>query len=175
MEQESPPSLESVPATVAVRWLSPLIRVMHERHEDMLALAMGLPPGGLEWQAGQDMGSVGGIAAHILLIEDYAIHAVAGETLVGWSGANGQGMDTLCTEPELCARIVAVDRHAKALLCEVDESRLRSRHEGNGRTVFDVLVEEMDHAAMHYGQMQVARQLFEQAHPGFVSGYQHWR
>lgn len=148
---------------------------MHERHEDMLALVAGLPAGALLWQAADAMASIGGIAAHILLVEDYAVHAVAGESLAGWMGTNGQGMDAVSSESELCARIVAVDRHAKALLCEVAEAKLRSRHEDNGRTVFDVLVEEMDHAAMHYGQMQIARQLYEEAHPGFVSGYRHWR
>jgi hypothetical protein len=175
LEQESPPSLEPVPATVAVRWLSPLIRVLHERHEDMLALVSGLPPGGLQWQAADEMASLGGIAARILLVEDYAIHAVAGESLEGWMGTNGQGMDAVISESELCARIVAVDRHAKALLCDVDEQQLLARHEGNGRSLFDVLVEEVDHVAMHYGQMQIARQLFEDAHPEFLSGYEHWR
>ena len=141
----------------------------------VLALVSGLPPWGLQWQAADEMASLGGIAAHILLVEDYAIHAVAGESLEGWMGTNGQGMDAAISESDLCARIVAVDRHAKALLCDVDEQRLLARHEGNGRTVFDVLVEEMDHVAMHYGHMQLARQLYEHAHPGFVSEYRHWR
>lgn len=164
-----------MPATVAVRWLSPLIRVMHERHEDMLELCSGLPHGGLAWNAAADMGSIGGIATHVLLVEDYAIHAVAGRSLEGWTGQNGQGMSEVAEEATLASRITALDRRAKEILCEVDEPRLRSRHEGNGRTVFDVLLEEMDHAAMHYGQMQVARQLYEQSHPDFASRYQHWR
>lgn len=175
MEQETLPSLAPVPATVAVRWLSPLIRVMHERHEDMFELVGGLPEGGLEWQPSPAMASIGGIASHILLIEDYAIHAVAGTSLAGWTGGNGQDMDRRPGELELRSRILELDGRAKGFLCEVGELELLRRHEGNGRTLFDVLVEEMDHAAMHYGQMQVARQLFEEAHPGFVSGYRHWR
>lgn len=175
MEQDPPQTLDPVPATVATRWLSPVIRVMHERHEDMLALASGLPAGGLEWQASDAVPSIGGIASHILLVEDYAIRTVAGEVLEGWTGENGQDIDLESSEAEICSRITELDARAKAILSETGEQTLRSRHEGNGRSLFDVLAEEMDHVAMHYGQMQIARQLFEDAHPDFLSEYEHWR
>lgn len=151
------------------------MRLLDERHEDMLALVSGLPSGGLDWQASDTMASIGGIASHILLVEDYAIHAVAGANFAGWTGRNGQDMDRRGGETELRSRIIELDGRAKTILCEAGEQELLRRHEGNGRTLFDVLVEEMDHAAMHYGQMQISRQLFEEAHPDFVSGYQHWR
>lgn len=140
----------------------------------MLALISDLPDGGLEWQAGDSMASIAGIASHILLVEDYALHAVSGASLTGWSGTNGQDMDRRANELELRSRILELDGRAKGFLCEVSEQALLARHDGNGRTVFDVLVEEMDHAAMHYGHMQLARQLYEQAHPEFVSEYKHW-
>ena len=141
----------------------------------MLALVADLPAGGLQWQAGAEMASLGGIAAHILLVEGYAIYAVGRETFPGWTGQNGQGMDAPIAERALRNQIVDTDRRAKDVLCDVDEQRLLARHEGNGRTVFDVFVEEMDHAAMHYGHMQLARQLYEQHHPQFESEYRHWR
>jgi hypothetical protein len=72
-------------------------------------------------------------------------------------------------------RLTVVDLALKHALESVSPARLDAMQPGGERTVGSMLVEDLDHSAMHYGQVQLTRHLYELAHPELASTYQHWR
>lgn len=154
--------------------LAGLLTVSHERHMDMIALVTGLPDGALTWAPGPEAAHISGLVMHILEVEDY-LSRVASGIGVQWDGANGSSMDLALDEAGLVARIAEVDARLKHAMESMSFERLERHAPGNERTVGSALVEDLDHCAMHYGQVQLTRHLYELAHPGFESRYEHWR
>ena len=111
---------------------------------------------------------------HILEVEDYLAN-VAGGAETAWSGELGSSMDRALNEGALVTRITDVDTHLKGALEHAPSERLESFEPASERTVGSMLVEDLDHSAMHYGQMQLTRHLWELEHPNFASQYEHWR
>lgn len=151
-----------------------LLTTTHERHTDLIALVSGLPAGGLAWAPGPQTAHISGLVMHILEVEEYLAQVASGEP-VEWEGANGSSIDLALSEASLIARITEVDQQLKAALEGLPPRRLEERQPGGDRTVGSMLVEDLDHSAMHYGQVQLTRHMYEATHPEFESGYQHWR
>lgn len=154
--------------------LSGLLTVIHERHMDMVALISGLPPGALAWPPAPDAPHLSGIAMHTLEVEEYVADVASGGQ-TEWSGELGSSMDIALDASRLISRITRVDERLKRSLESVNLERLETLEPTGERTAGSLLVEVLDHAAMHYGQMQLTRHLWEVAHPEFDSRYQHWR
>lgn len=154
--------------------LSGLLATTHERHMDMIALVTGLPEGGLTWAAGADAAHISGLTMHILEVEEHLAHLAAGDE-VHWAGKNGSSMDVVADETTLIARITEVDGALKRAIERIPPERLERHAPGNERTIGAALVEDLDHCAMHYGQLQLTRHFYELAHPRFESRYEHWR
>ncbi|MBI5949149.1 MAG: DinB family protein [Chloroflexi bacterium] len=154
--------------------LAGLLVAMHERHFDMLNLVSGLPAGALSWQAGPEMSCLAGLAEHIVEVEGFAGRVAAGEDL-RWDGRNGPPPHDSADPATLATAIVDADRFLKGVLTGITGDTLSRPQPGEDRTIGAALVEEFDHAAMHYGQMQLTRHLWEAAHPNFESTYDHWR
>ena len=141
---------------------------------DLIALVSDLPAGGLSWAPGPDAAHISGLVMHILEVEQY-LAAIAGGQDVEWAGTNGSSMDLAVGSTALVERIIEVDLALKRALETVPPARLDAIQPGGDRTVGSMLVEDLDHSAMHYGQVQLTRHLYELAHPDFASTYQHWR
>ncbi len=154
--------------------LAGLLGTMHERHFDMLNLVSGLPAGALFWAPGPEMTCVAGLAAHILEVEVFAGRVAAGENL-HWEGGNGPPPHGEDEAAALAAAIVEADHFLKGVLGRLTGDALSRPLPGEDRSAGAAIVEEFDHAAMHYGQMQITRHLWEAAHPGFEPTYTHWR
>jgi hypothetical protein len=154
--------------------LAGLLTTTHERHTDLVALVSGVPPGGLTWVPGPEAAHISGLVMHILEVEEYLARVAADEE-VEWAGTNGSSMDVALDEAGLVARITEVDGLLKQALEQVPAERLGAMQPGGDRTVGSMLVEDLDHSAMHYGQVQLTRHLYELANPEFRSRYEHWR
>ena len=154
--------------------LGPLLSTMRERHADLVNLLAGLPQGALDWRPAIAAGSLAGITGHILVVEEAALRLAAGEA-IPWPGANGEGMGDHRTEAELLAGLAALDALAARAVLALTAARLAEPQPGEERTIGAMLVEEFDHCAMHYGQAQLTRHLWEAANPSWVSPYVHWR
>lgn len=154
--------------------LTGLLTTTHERHMDLVALVSDLPPGALSWTPGPAAAHISGLVMHILEVEEYLARVASGQQ-VEWAGTNGWSMDLELEAAALTARIAEVDAHLKAALEAVPDDRLQGPEPASARTVGSMLVEDLDHSAMHYGQVQLTRHLYELAHPEFRSKYEHWR
>ncbi len=154
--------------------LAGLLCTMHERHFDMLNLVSGLPAGALSWAPGPEMTCLAGLAAHILEVEVFAGRVAAGED-PRWEGGNGPRPHGEDDTAAIAGAIVDADRFLKGVLGALTGEALSRPQPGEDRPAGAAVVEEFDHAAMHYGQMQLTRHLWEAAHPGFAATYSHWR
>jgi hypothetical protein len=151
-----------------------LLTVAHERHMDLIALVQGLPSGGLKWTPGPGSAHISGLVMHILEVEEYLSSVAAGRD-VEWASTNGSSMDVAVDERALVERITEVDAALKEAMQEMPAERLEVLQPGSDRSVGSMLVEDLDHSAMHYGQVQLTRHMYELAHPEFVTRYEHWR
>jgi hypothetical protein len=162
----------------APRGLAPLVvgllTTTHERHMDLVALVSNLPPGALSWSPGPAAAHISGLVMHILEVEEYLARVASGDE-VEWAATNGSSMDVELDALALGARIAEVDSRLKRALEAVSQERLVALQPGGDRTLGSMLVEDLDHSAMHYGQVQLTRHLYELAHPDFQSSYEHWR
>ena len=154
--------------------LAGLLGTMHERHFDMLNLVSGMPEGALAWAPGPEMACLAGLAAHILEVEVFAGRVAAGEDLRR-EGGNGPPPHAGADAAALAAAIDDADRFLKGVLGGLRGEVFSRTQPGEERSVGAAIVEEFDHAAMHYGQMQITRHLWEAAHPAFEATYNHWR
>lgn len=159
---------ERVPAV-----LRGILEVTHDRHVDMVNLVRDLPDEALNWRPGPRMNALAGLVWHIMDIEERVLRAVAGDP-AAVPGENGALLDRTGTAADVIERIAHGDAALKRTfeaLTGVDLVRGLPAWEA---TVVAVIVGESDHCAMHYGQMQLTRHLYEHLHPGFQSTYQHW-
>ncbi len=154
--------------------LGSLLSTMRERHIDLANLIAGLPEGALDWRPATDAASLAGLTAHILVVEEAALRVAAGDSLT-WPGANGEGMAERQTEAEMRAALAALNDLAARVFAALTALRLAAPQPGEERTIAAMLIEEFDHCAMHYGQVQLTRHLWEAANPGWQSPYEHWR
>lgn len=152
-----------------------LLTTMHERHADMLALVHDVPPDALVWTPGPQMSTLAGLVRHLMDVWLSTVRVAAGE-LPAWHGENGALLDATDDAPALVACIIAGDSRSKRLLPALTDARLHDRWPGSDtRSIGMALIEEGDHATLHYGQMQLTRHLYEHAHPAFAGTYAHWR
>jgi hypothetical protein len=153
--------------------LRSIVEVTHDRHVDMVNLVRDLPDEALSWRPGPRMNALAGLVWHIMDIEERVLGAVAGDP-AAVPGENGALLDRTGTAASVVERIAHGDAaliQAFEALTDADLVRELPAWEA---TVLAVIVSESDHCAMHYGQMQLTRHLYEHLHPGFHSAYQHW-
>lgn len=142
-----------------------LIATMDDRHKDMAALLTGLLDGGLDWAPAADGNSLADLARHILNIEGHVRRELSGGDLA-WSGANGTQIDAPSDAGVLSDLLEEVGQELRLVLAGVP---------AQNSAALVVAFEEFDHCALHYGQMQLTRHLWEAANPGVASRYEHWR
>ena len=159
--------------------LGGILNMMHFAHRNMCAIVADLPPEALLWKPGNEMGTLAGIVAHTMYCEAYAYRRAAGEDAeFDEEDANRNTWASTDTLEQANARIVAGDTVMKRILPEMTVERMNARFTAWGQDSTqsggDLIAEAAMHTTMHWGHMQMTRQLWEQAHPEFVGTYRHW-
>jgi hypothetical protein len=140
-----------------------LLRTTHDRHVDMTNLVSGLPPAALEWRFEPDAAPLVGLCLHILDVEEHVARVLTGGD-EAWAGENGSRMNERATAEELVAEVERVDALIKQAIEHADPASLP-----------EDLVNELDHCALHLGQMQLTRHLLDAREPDAQRTYVHWR
>jgi hypothetical protein len=158
--------------------LPPVVRAMlstaHDRHLDLAALVTGLPADALLWTPCADAPALAGLVLHILDVEGHLAAIAAGED-DHWAGENGSHILDSATKAELLDAIADADTRMRLALASLDDARLEVSASGGGQTLGEALLEDLDHCAIHHGQAQLTRNLWEAAHPEAPRTYEHWR
>ena len=144
------------------------VGLLQKCHDDILQAVEGLPPAALDWIPGREMNSIGILMNHIIGSERYMIGDIAA---LEPSNRN--------RDAEFQVHGVELDVLKKRLADNLDYARtvveklslqdLESKHVlPNGReyTVAWGLLHGLEHATLHLGQIQLTRQLWEQANVG---------
>lgn len=159
--------------------LGGILNMMHFAHRNMCAIVEDLPPEALAWKPGPAMSSLAGIVAHTMYCESYAYQRAAGED-VQWDEAvmNTQAWESDDSADGAIARIAEGDAVMKRILPVMTVAGMGGRFTAWGQETTqsggDLIAVAAAHTAMHWGHMQMTRQLWEQAHPEFVGTYTRW-
>jgi hypothetical protein len=159
--------------------LGGILSMMHFAHRNMCAIVADLPSEALMWQPGVQMGTLAGIIAHTMYCEAYAHRRAAGEA-VAWDGEwmNARAWESTADTDQALAAIVEADAVMKRILPTMTVARMSERFSAWGNDEAEsggsLIAIAAAHTAMHWGHMQMTRQLWEQAHPEFVGTYRPW-
>ena len=134
-------------------------------HDDILQAVDGLPPAAMDWIPGQEMNSIGVLLTHIIGSERYMIGDIAA---LESSNRNrdtefqAHGVELAVLKQRLSDNL----EYARSVVEKLSLQDLESKHVlPNGReyTVAWGLLHGLEHATLHLGQIQLTRQLWEQA------------
>jgi uncharacterized damage-inducible protein DinB len=145
--------------------LTDYLERLQNLHTQMQQAIAGLPPAALNWTPGPEMNSLAVLVVHTAGSQRYWIGEVAGRDpanrdreaefrVQGWDEANLL---------ELLAASLAHSQATLARLTLPDLEGQRLALDGREVTVAWVLWHALGHTALHTGQMQLTRQLWEQA------------
>jgi len=141
------------------------LELLESLHTGIHQTIEGLSTEALDWTPGPDMNSLAVLVAHIAGSERYWIGDIAGNEPSGRvreSEFQTAGVD----EAALSARLEAVLAHSRTVLerltlAELEAKRSNPR-DGREYTVAWAVFHALEHTALHLGQMQLTRQLWEQ-------------
>lgn len=142
------------------------INLLQESHNEILGALEGLPPAALDWTPGPDTNSISVLVFHLTGAERYWIGDVA-----------AQDPKERDRDAEFRVRDVEMDILKKRLADNLEYARntLReftvqdlettcvSPRDGQSYTVTWALLHALEHTALHLGQIQLTRQLWEQS------------
>ena len=151
-----------------------MLSTTHDRHLDLAALVTDLPDDALAWTPCVDAPALAGLVLHILDVEGHLTAMAAGED-DHWAGENGSHILDSATAAALRIAIADADARTKLGLASIDDARLEASAPGGDRPLGEALLEDLDHCAIHHGQAQLTRNLWEAAHPDAPRTYEHWR
>lgn len=133
-------------------------------HDDILQAVEGLSPAALDWTPGREMNSIGVLMTHIIGSERYMIGDIAAlESSNRDREAEFQVHDF--EREALQQRLNDNLEYARTVVEKMTLQDLESKRVlPNGReyTVAWALLHGLEHAALHLGQIQLTRQLWEQ-------------
>lgn len=136
-----------------------------ELHADLLKALDGLPAEALDWTPGSEMNSICVLVVHLTGAERYWIGDVALGDASGRVRAAEFEVRELTGE-DLRARITAAEAYARQALSRFSladlETTRTSPRDGRAFTVGWCLAHALEHSALHLGQVQLTRQLWEQ-------------
>lgn len=138
---------------------------LQELHNDARAGLQGLPPEALDWSPGEQMNSINVLVTHLAGSERYWI----GDVVARQDSSRDRDAEFRVeghSELELLQRLEAVEAYVQGVLealaqADLDEIRTVPRS-GREVTVGWALGHALKHTALHVGQVQVTRQLWEQ-------------
>ena len=166
MEPDNLPTLHPV--------IAGLVNVVHENHQDMIALVRGVDLEGLKWMPIRERTAhLSGIALHVLEVEEYLAGLAEGSD-EPWAKPLGSSNDLVMREADLVARIEVTDVRLKKAIGFISEERLAALCPGGERTVAEALIEDLAHSSQHVGQMQLTRQMMVKTIPMEFPAYESW-
>ena len=151
-----------------------MLSTTHDRHLDLVALISGLPGAALGWVPGPDAPALAGLVLHIVDVETH-LASIADGVDDRWAGDNGSHIRDLATSAELRDALERADARMQVAFAALDLGRLEAPALGTTETLVVVLLEDLDHCALHHGQAQLTRNMWESAHPDAPRTYEHWR
>jgi hypothetical protein len=163
--------------------LSGILNMMDFAHRNMIQIIADLPDEALVWQPAPDMGTLSGIICHAMYMEVVAIRIAAGEEVsydleFDNSEEDGSTWRTAEGREALMARIAEGDAIMKRILPTMTvagmEKRFHAFSEDSTPSGGYLIAIAATHTTMHWGHMQMTRQLWEQAHPEFRGSYTRW-
>jgi uncharacterized damage-inducible protein DinB len=134
-------------------------------HDDILQTVDGLPPAAVDWIPGQEMNSIGVLLTHIIGSERYMIGDIAALE----SSNRNRDAEFQVHNADLNVlrqRLADNLEYAQTVVEKLGLQDLESKRVlPNGReyTVAWGLLHGLEHATLHLGQIQLTRQLWEQA------------
>jgi uncharacterized damage-inducible protein DinB len=142
------------------------IRLLQQSHNEILDALEGLSSAALDWSPGPDMNSISVLVFHLTGAERYWIGDVAAQDPKERDRdaefrVHGVGMDILKKRLEdnlEYARNVL----EKFTIQDLEKTRVSAR-DGRTFTVAWALLHALEHTTLHLGQIQLTRQLWEQA------------
>ncbi len=163
--------------------LSGILQWMDFAHRNMIEIIADLPDDALIWHPADAMSSLSGMICHTMYCETYAIRRAAGED-VAYDGVYDEVEEDYSTwrieedRAQLIARIADSDAVMKRILPIMTVAGMEQRYSAWGGDSIvsggDLIAKAAIHTGMHWGHMQMTRQLWEQAHPDFVGSYTPW-
>lgn len=158
--------------------LGGILNMMDFAHRNMIEIIADLPDEALVWQPAKDMGTLSGIICHTMYCEVYAIRRAAGEDVSYRVEENDATWRTSENREQVLARIAEGDAIMKRILPVMTVARMdeciSAWSADSTASGGDLIAEAATHTTMHWGHMQMTRQLWEQAHPEFVGSYTPW-
>ncbi len=163
--------------------LSGILKMMDFAHRNIVEIIVDLPDDALVWHPANDMSSLSGIICHTMYCEVYAIRRAAGDNVsYGVEEDDAEEDDSTWRTAErreqLIARIAEGDAIMKRILPIMTVAGMEERfHAWGGNSLHsggDLIAKAATHTTMHWGHMQITRQLWEQAHPEFHGSYTRW-
>ena len=142
------------------------LNILQTCHADILKALDGLPPAALDWILGPDMNSISVLVFHLTGAERYWIGDVAAQDPterdrdaefkvhdVGVDGLKKRLTDNMEYERAALEKLTIQD---------LETTRVSPR-DGRRFTVAWALLHALEHSTLHLGQIQLTRQLWEQA------------
>ncbi len=158
--------------------LSGILEMMDFAHRNMTQIIADLPNDALSWQPANKMGSLSGIICHTIYCEMFAIRRAAGEDVSYRADENDATWRTSENREQLLTRIAEGDAIMKRILPMMTVAGMEERRPSWSADSIasggELIAEAAIHTGMHWGHMQMTRQLWEQAHPEFVGSYTPW-
>ena len=142
------------------------LNLLQEKHNEILETLEGLAPAALDWTPGPDMNSISALVFHLTGAERYWIGDVAAQD------PKDRDRDAEFRVREVGMAILKerLDdnlEYARSTLSNFKledlETRRVSRRDGQSYSVAWALIHALEHTALHLGQIQLTRQLWEQA------------
>jgi hypothetical protein len=159
--------------------LAGILSMMDFAHRNMCAIVADLPPEALTWKPGPQMGALAGIIAHTMYCETYGYRRAAGETVEWDDHINEELWSSGDDAVQAVARIAAGDTTMKEILPTMTVERMNAQFRTSDQTAIQsgghLIAEAVTHTTMHWGHMQMTRQLWELAHPAFHGTYEPWQ
>ncbi len=163
--------------------LGGILNMMDFAHQNMTQIIADLPDEALVWQPANDMGSLSGIICHTMYVETFAIRRAAGED-VSYIAEDDDAENARSTwqtaerREQSIARIAEGDAIMKRILPIMTVAGMEKRFHAFSQDLTQsggcLIAKAATHTTMHWGHMQMTRQLWEQAHPEFVGSYTPW-
>jgi len=139
------------------------LKCLEVLHTDMQRVIEGLPLAALDWSPGPEMNSLGVLAAHVAGSERDWVGEVVGRDPANRDRPaefRSHGLD----EATLIAHLAASLAHSRATLERLSLSELeaqRTLKDGREVTVAWALFHNLQHVALHVGQIQLTHQLWD--------------
>jgi hypothetical protein len=150
-----------------------MLSTTHDRHVDLASLIDGLGDDDLRWTPCAEAPALAGLVLHILDVEGHLAAMAVGED-DHWTAENGSHILDSATLEDLHGAIDDVDDRVRTAFASLDDARLDSPVP-DGHRLVEALLEDLDHCALHHGQAQLTRNMWEAAHPDAPRTYEHWR